>query len=456
MKSRFLFVLIFSACLFSAAQLFAQDSASPGIQWTGMASLVEGQFIKCKYYQDDGNGTMPFRPWVTNEYARLGIKAVINRHLSMIIIPQLKLWNDTWDWEKMNSEGAASNPFCQHATFSLADAEGIFSFDIGDAAVFNIATGVMPYKYDYEAKNLGEYLFRTGEHPAYILGSFDEAYATLTGLKINAEIFKNFSMDLLFTTETQVQPINDWSLSFLVKYKLPQYIDAGAGVMFDRMFHAVELLDKNSAGGTNTYYTSTGRLDTFCWGGTKVMAHLSIDPKGFLPEDIANIFGKEDGKIYGEAAILGVKNINAYMYPEDPNTGMPDTTQLVVIDSSKNYYSDISERIPIMLGFNVPTCKILDYLSAELEWYGWPYSSSIYDYEKFQYLLPRPKGVSSASHWKYSFNLKKTFWERVSIIGQIARDHTRHDVYYNGNTDVMEVFQDNSDWGWWLKLQFNF
>ena len=457
MKSRFLFVLIFSACLFPAIQLFAQDSTSPGIQLTGMASLVEGQFVKCKYYLDAGDGTMPFRPWVTNEYARLGIKAAINRHLSMIIIPQLKLWNDTWDWKNMNSSGAANNPLSQHATFSLADAEGIFSFDIGDAAAFNIATGVMPYKYDYEAKNLGEYLFRTGEHPAYILGSFDEAYATLTGLRINAEIFKNFSMDLLFTTETQVQPINDWSLSFLVKYKLPQYIDAGAGVMFDRMIPVSGLLDKSDggAGSPNTYYTSSGQLDSFSWGGTKVMAHLSIDPKGFLPEDIANIFGKEDVKFYGEAAILGVKNITAYMHPTDDNTGLVDTTQLIV-DSSKNYYSNMSKRIPIMFGFNVPTFNVLDYLSTEFEWYGWPYSSSIYDLENFKYLLPKPRGVSSASHWKYSFNLKKIFWERVSIIGQIARDHTRHDVYYNGNTDVMEVFQDNSDWGWWLKLQFNF
>jgi hypothetical protein len=238
---------------------------------------------------------------------------------------------------------------------------------------------------------------------------------------------------------------------------LPQYIDAGAGVMFDRMIPVSGLLDKSDggAGSPNTYYTSSGQLDSFSWGGTKVMAHLSIDPKGFLPEDIANIFGKEDGKFYGEAAILGVKNITAYMHPTDDNTGLVDTTQLIV-DSSKNYYSNMSKRIPIMFGFNVPTFNVLDYLSTEFEWYGWPYSSSIYDLENFKYLLPKPRGVSSASHWKYSFNLKKTFWERVSIIGQIARDHTRHDVYYNGNTDVMEVFQDNSDWGWWLKLQFNF
>ena len=43
----------------------------------------------------------------------------------------------------------------------------------------------------------------------------------------------------------------------------------------------------------------------------------------------------------------------------------------------------------------------------------------------------------------------------LSVIGQIARDHTRHDVYYYGNTDVDEIFQQKDEWGWWLKLQCN-
>ena len=41
-----------------------------------MAALEEGQFIKCDYTA----GPMSFRPWLTDEFARFGIKAAINRH----------------------------------------------------------------------------------------------------------------------------------------------------------------------------------------------------------------------------------------------------------------------------------------------------------------------------------------------------------------------------------------
>jgi hypothetical protein len=390
-------------------------------------------------------------------YARLGIHAVVNQHFSFSIVPEIKLWDDTWDWANMNGANAANNPLNQHASVSLADAEGTFSFGDKDALAWNISTGVIPYKYDAEAKNLGEYLFRTGEHPAYIETSFDQAYATLTGLRMNAEILRNLSMDLFFTTETQVQPMNDWSLSFLLGYKLPDYLDVGAGVMFDRLFPAVNILDKNNGGGgnLNTYKTSTGQLDSLSWGGTKVMARLAIDPKGFLPKSVTGIFGKEDGKIYGEAAILGVQNITAYKDSTNPLNGQPVPGH-EVIDSSLNYYSDMSQRIPVMFGFNIPAFKLLDYFSVEGEWYGWPYSRNLYNLENFKYLLPKPTGLSAASPWKYSINLKKTLYEHISVIGQIARDHTRHDVYFNGNVDVNEVFQSQDEWGWWMKLQYNF
>ena len=109
-----------------------------------------------------------------------------------------------------------------------------------------------------------------------------------------------------------------------------------------------------------------------------------------------------------------------------------------------------------MFGFNIPAFKLLDYLSVELEWYGWPYASNYYYLDGFYWNLPLPKGASGSSAWKYSFNLRKTMWNHISIIGQIARDHTRHDVYYNGQADVYEIFQTKDEWGWWLKLQYNF
>jgi hypothetical protein len=458
MKIRIFVALTIMGYLYYGASLFAQDSAvAPKIEWTAMAALEEGQYIKSDY----SNGPMSFRPWLTDEYARLGIEATINQHFSVTIIPQIELWNDTWDWILTStpiSEYYQINelsPLTQHATVTLADAEGIYSFGSTDAVALNIAAGVIPYKYDEEARNLGEYLFRTGEHPAYIFNSFDQAYVTLTGFRANAEIFRNLSLDLFFTTETQVEPMNDWSLSLLAGYKLPGYLDVGAGVMFDRLIPAVSILDKQTEGLLGTYYTSTGQLDTFSWGGTKVMAHAAFDPKELLPADFPKIFGKEDGIFYGEAAILGLQNVTPYMHPLNPNNGQPDLTKLVV-DSEYDFYSNIKQRIPVMFGFNFPTFKLLDYLSVELEWYGDPYAPGLYTEEGFKYFFPLPNGSDpTISHWKYSFNVKKSVGGNLSLIGQIARDHTRDDAYYITNYDEDEIFQTKDEWGWWLKLQCN-
>jgi hypothetical protein len=52
--------------------------------------------------------------------------------------------------------------------------------------------------------------------------------------------------------------------------------------------------------------------------------------------------------------------------------------------------------------------------------------------------------------------LRKTLWDHFSIIGQIARDHTRHDAFNVYNSDEDEIFKTQDEWGWWLKLQYNF
>ncbi|MGA3052371.1 MAG: hypothetical protein ABSE00_10705 [Chitinispirillaceae bacterium] len=465
MKNRFFFATLWLCGFVFVTLTFAQDTVAPKIDVMANAAIEEGQFVKCDYtHLPNGGGSqgyireiMPYSPWLNDEYAELGLRATLNSHFSAIVEPQIKLWNDTWDWTTMGENGSASNPFIQHMTISLADAEGIYSCGSKDALAFTLAAGVFPFKYDLEAKNLGEYLFRTGEHPAYIETSFDDAYATLTGLRLNAQMLGGLSVDVLLTQETQIIPINDWSLSVLAGYKVPNLLDVGAGIMFDRLLPVSGLLDHPDTGSSNAYYTSNGILDTLSWGGTKIMARASFDPKGFLPSDISKIFGKEDGILYTEASILGLSSFTAYSKNASGN---------LVPDSTMNFYSDIWQRIPVMFGFNIPTFKLLDYLSVELEYYGWPYSPSLYNYENLVYTLPQPiiptlntTGqtvlYTRGDSWKYSFNVRKTVWGSLSIIGQIARDHTRHDAYYAEFADPEEVFIQPDEWGWWLKLQYS-
>ena len=446
--------LVVSFSLFQAVS-FAADETDKKIEIGGMVALENGQFVKCNYYQIP----MTYRPWLTREYAQLWLRAVIGEHLEIVAKPEIKLWNDTYDWIVMQ-QTAINYPFIQHSTVSLADAEGILSFGDSENVAFKIAAGVMPYKYNEEAKNLGEYLFRSGARPPYILTSFDYAFARLSGVRVNATMFKNLTMDLFLTEETQVQPLSDWSLSFLVAYKPLPEIEIGAGAMLNRIGVVNKVLEEpnENSNDANSYLTSTGEKKYRSFGGTKVMGRLTIDPKGFLSPDLSGMFGKEDGKLYAEAAVLGLKSYTAYKRSDPFNP-----TSALVIDTAHNYFADIKQRIPVMFGFNIPTFKILDYLSAELEWYGWPYPNSFFQLENFQYNNPQPVAIQSQKvivyqeydNWKYSFNVRKSLFNGLSIIGQISRDHTRHDVYYYFWIDQEEILSQKDMWGWWLKLQYN-
>jgi hypothetical protein len=483
MKNRFIIASILVCFAVIPVKLSAQDAAPSTVKFIGTASIVEGQYVNGMYTAEP-NGTinqpfkretMPYRPWINNEYVKIGAEVTVNPHFSVVACPQIRLWNDTWDWTSMGQNGSAANPFVQHMTITLADAEGIFQFGDRDNIAMTLAAGVFPFKYNNDVKNLGEYLFRTGEHPAYIQTSFDEPNATLTGIRLNTELAGRFSLDVLFTQETQIIPINDWSLSVLAGYKLPKLLDIGAGVMFDRLVPVAPNEAEGPVSTTvqNTFYTSSGARDTLHWGGTKAMARISFDPKGFLPKGGSDIFGKEDGKIYSEASVLGVNSFSTYKQAVD-GSGNVIPGQFVV-DSSVNFYSAIEQRIPRMIGFNVPTCSplftrligfgLLDYLSVEVEYFGWPYSPSLYNYQNLLFTFPQPIVPVSAQgtrifytnedNWKWSVNMRKTIMGNLSIVGQIARDHTRHDVYYNTFADPEEVFIQPRGFGWWLKFQYS-
>jgi|WetSurMetagenome_2_1015567.scaffolds.fasta_scaffold24919_2 hypothetical protein len=432
------------------------ETDKPGISITGMGALENGQFIKSNYTQS----TQQDRPWINRVYGQIRLHSKINDHLSVTIAPEVKLWFDTYPWQTMGNTAFAF-PFSQRSTVVLADAQAQLSFGNPDALAVSAMAGVMPFKYNNDAKNLGEYLFRSGARPAYINNSFDFAYSRLNGIRLNATTLSNLSFDCFLTTETQAKPALDWSLSFLANYRLPSLFEAGAGIMFDRLFPVMNSRTQ-PIGSDNSYLNEAGGVEYWKFGGTKAVAHLMLDPKILLPKSIKEMFGEKDFRIYGEAAVLGIENTTPYKHPLDAG-GNPDTNQ-VVIDSAKLFYEDIKERIPVMFGINVPTLNYLDYLSVELEWYGWQYPNS-YGNQGFQILLPTPISVQSGKeslyqvddNWKYSFNLKRTLYGHLSVIGQVSRDHTQHDIYYpayEAKNLYEEVFTQKDNWGWWVKLQY--
>jgi hypothetical protein len=92
-----------------------------------------------------------------------------------------------------------------------------------------------------------------------------------------------------------------------------------------------------------------------------------------------------------------------------------------------------------MFGINIPTFKLLDFLSLEAEWFGSSYPNDMKNYVVYG----NPAALSSQwndgsqssyadstrDNWKWSIYAKRTFAGRFFIVGQVASDHFRWDSY---------------------------
>jgi hypothetical protein len=440
------------------------------IKISGDVAIEEGQFVQGHHYTKRSDTVLvagdyhyesfPYPVWNHRAYARIQIEAQLTPRLRVLVSPEFKLWYESYPSEDVPAP-PAPYPFRQHAKVSIAEGECIYSFGDVNKPVLQIAGGVFSYKYNPEASNLGEYLFRTGCYPPYIETSFDYPYPILSGIKISSKLLNNnLSQDILLTTETQISPLYDWSLSYLVGYKIPSLLEIGGGVMLNRLIPASNSQTQPNLA-TNMYLSSTGQVHYYSFAGTKLMGRISFDPKGLLPASTKACLGKEDGKIYSEIALLGVKNYPQTVY-NYRDIGDNDST--IVVDPTRNYYSDRTKRMPVMIGFNVPTFKVLDLLSIQAEWFDWPFIDA-YNYftqsglnatPLINYSTDYPLSAYKADSWKWSIYAKKNVNDNFAIIGQASRDHTHHDGYYEIIKDDNEVFTKNNEWGWWLKLEFKF
>ena len=304
-------------------------------------------------------------------------------------------------------------------------------YSLNDA--FNIDFGYFPYKYNEDSRNLGEYLFRTGTYPQYIITSFDFSAARLMGLNLFGTLFRDGSLlsDLNYSLIADINleraTMGDLNVSGIASVSLfNRLLEIGGGFSLNSLVSAFEnrtqpdttvaIPEYNPNG---LYIDKNGDTTTYTFAGTKLMARLSIDPKALFSTDI---FGKEDLKLYAEAAILGLKD-----YPVSLDTSYTGTR-----------YDDILKRMPVMFGFNFPTFKILDVLSMEWEWFG-----SIYPNDMTSYIvegLPVPISTnwknnnssgpyqdSAADNWKWSIYAKKTFAKHFFAVFQVANDHYRWD-----------------------------
>jgi hypothetical protein len=167
-----------------------------------------------------------------------------------------------------------------------------------------------------------------------------------------------------------------------------------------------------------------------------------MDLKKLMPSSEA--LSPNDLRIYAEMAVLGVKN-----YPV--------------------YYEKITERMPIMVGINLPTFKWVDLISVQMEYFNSPNLNNTYTMGQKNWALPYlpEDNLFSEKEWNdltekdnfsWSILVRKRVLRSLLFNAQIARDHMRTigtDWFYGSRFEPNEVLHKSSSWYWMFQLAWD-
>ncbi len=329
-----------------------------------------------------------------------------------------------------------TGPYVSNANFQ-------YSLWNEERAKLSFRGGLFPYDYNPDAQNLGLYLLRGPVYPGYVLSGFETKYvlpvANTLGFQVHHQT-GGLEQDLLFTFETQFYPYWDMSPAYVANYNFGKVFRIGAGVNF---YHLVPIDSKLTTDTTNVFIDTVPAVDdtiNISFKGTKVMANGSLDVKALVGG--MDMLGPEDLKIYSEIALLGLDNGAKY----------------------KRLFGNYSNRMPVMVGMNLPAFKLLDRLSLEVEYYSAKFVDDLTGYNTYGAPSPYPIGKLdtnySADNIKWSLYASKVVQNHIKISMQAASDHFRPGVfkgYGDNNPPSMEaVLFKPSEWYWNMKVAYFF
>jgi hypothetical protein len=376
--------------------------------------------------------------------------------------------------------------------------------------LFSLGGGLFPFKYNPDAADLGEYLFRSQPYPTTINTGGNGGLTAIGEQNVPLEGFHGtmkaggLRFDALLTTETGLPPLYDWSLAFLGGFKTPDgLLDLGAGIDFKRLIQIksektrVRALENSYFRKDGTWYSGyaayyanpasflqgkareayaknshqdsalgdayTARsqallaiADSLKTGGPWVgpdglvpgagyytpagvmaMARAALDLKKILPY----AGSPADLRLYAEAAVLGLKD-----YPV--------------------FYRKLSQRVPVMAGFNVPTFGLLDLLAVQWEYFNSPNLNNTYMVGEHNWTVPyMPEDeLFSQDDWNdlthkdnvsWSITARRRILGALTLNAQVARDHMRTigtDWFYGYRFEPNEVLHKTSSWYWMFQL----
>lgn len=491
--------------LIAASPAASQDSKVVLKPLNVGASLYFGQLFNIDSSLNDVSN---FNPTVTLPYTSFWMvqNADVNERLHFSLGVAGSFF---YQFPENNTDGWTSG---RSGGIGIAVVQGSYDWGDVESPWLTLSVGQQGYKYNPYAKNFGEYLFRSEAYPTTVRtgdwGAIDNAGAGIWGAALKSKFAGGlFTNDLIVSMANERAPLHDISVTDIASVNFGKVFSIGGGVMMSRIFQidpAKSKPERRETGWFTWTAADQAKLDSYIqarsaadpafvanspnfqrksvqvvggvetlvtasdtalvvgqdyWAGSQrplvkwlaepldtadaaartagvgkqnsiefvdtrtifLMGRMSFDPKPLLGG--MDFLSPNDLVLYGETAVLGLDN-----YPI--------------------YYTKVQDRMPIMLGFYLPTFKFLDYLTVEVEQLKNPYINSDYRLGFFREIRPKSlrgnvpanpdigdpyydkseAGISDINHteddFKYTITAAKSFgvW---SLAFQYGKDHFR-------------------------------
>jgi hypothetical protein len=370
-----------------------------------------------------------------------------------------------------------------------------------------LRVGYFAYKYNPDAKNLGEYLFRAGAYPTFaVTGGWsimDNAQVKVQGLEFTVnQLDGALKHSFLLYNERDFRPPGDFTPAYVGEYTKGPF-QFGAGVS---LYHFLPIKEKVTSpkGPNNTVYSfdavtpiilpdpltgdtlryAAGQRIVAGYGDLNLLAP-NIDPDWTADSIIANYNPSVDYFTFKAIKLMGRASFSIQKIKPIPALNPEDLKVYGEIDllGVKNYpgvYEDRTERMPIMLGVNLPTFRLLNTLSFEVEYFknGNPDDmgsqqaklTPAYAHNTFTGNTPQDNGGGLGSainpgqedyyslllkddfnnhrdDWKWTLYAVKQVATGISVRAQVANDHFRaQDTYFPGYWTGPSMMRKPQDW----------
>ena len=429
---KFLPGLAFAAAAMAPLRAAAETAETPKIEFDEFnvrMALEFGQLVKGSFQTaGDKASKLDFQP--------------LNRNI--IFLTQNGRFGEAWEvsaglmgvlWWPFTAEAGPPATRTVRVDPRLSILRGRYGFGEADNRSF-VEFGYFPYKYNRDAWNLGEYLYRSGTYPGNVVTTdgyqlMDHAAYDAYGAHFRYSTFAGKVLhDVNLFSEPNVDPIGDITPAYELSLNLGA-LQMGVGAAYNRGLSyrpsltrrddpANEYIEVAADPGTGRAYykgplqgapdavqSDTTKpytmLSRWTQQGVKLMTRAAVDLGSLLPEDLRS---PDDLRLYAEVAVLGWKN-------------------------QPYYYEKRSQRIPIMAGLNLPTFKMIDLLAFQVEYYDNPFND-MYNYNilslpvwKVQDYQTMDKDTYVDSPWKWSLHARKSLNRILDIHIQAASDHLR-------------------------------